>query len=134
MNKNTTVFSHTQRLFVIIVAFALGFALVACGGSQEKKDQPAEATAAEEETKGKLTHTYTIVDEQGRKSGTLTLDFHGGAVIRDEKGDIIGKFSSEKLSEETKQPAEATAEEAEQPAEATEVKPSEEPAKEQPAN
>ncbi len=44
------------------------------------------------EQKGSLSRKFAIVDEQGRKSGSLTLEFSGGAVLRDENGKVIGKF------------------------------------------
>ena len=39
------------------------------------------------------------MDEQGRNAGTLSLDFSGGAVLRDENGEVIGKFKPVKSSE-----------------------------------
>jgi len=137
MNTNTVISFSLLRRLGIVIGLAVFFSLVACGGTQEKKDQPAEATA--EEPKGKLSQTFTIVDEQGRKSGTLTVDFHGGAVLRNESGDIIGKFKPEAASEakpeeapSEAQPAEAASEA--QPAEAgSEVKPEEAPSEAQPA-
>jgi hypothetical protein len=85
----TTIFYSHRRLLGILAAFALGFALVACGGGkQKKKDQPAVE-------KGSLSRTFTLVDEKGHKSGTLTLDAMGGAEIRDADGKPIGKCTLE---------------------------------------
>jgi len=111
---NTEVFYSHRRFLVILAAFALGFALVACGGGkQKKKDQPAEE-------KGSLSRTYKLVDDQGRNSGTLTLDPVGGAELRDADGTLIRKFT-------TQTPAEV------QPkVEPAEVQPKVEPAEVQP--
>ena len=85
----TTIFYSHRRLLGILAAFALGFALVACGGGkQKKKDQPAEETVS-------LSRNFKLVDEQGRKAGTLTLDAMGGAEIRDVDGKLIGKCTLE---------------------------------------
>lgn len=116
MNMNTVISFSLLRRLGIVIGLAVFFSLVACGGSQEKKDQPAEASA--EEPKGKLSHTFTIVDEQGRKSGTLSLDFHGGGVLRNEKGEIIGKFKPEAPSEVKPKEAPPEAQPAEAPSEA----------------
>ncbi|MBW2173446.1 MAG: hypothetical protein JRF64_02140 [Deltaproteobacteria bacterium] len=78
----------------IVVILVVGFALVlGCAGPSKKAEQPAEQQAVEQ--KGSLSRTFTIVDEQGLKSGTLTLDPLGGALLRDENGTVIGKFKSE---------------------------------------
>ena len=102
-------YSH-RRLLGILAAFALGFVLVACGGGRQKKeDQPAVE-------KGSLTRTFQLVDEKGRKSGTLTLDPFGRAELRDADGKLIGKFTPER-------PVEAKPKE-----EPVEAEPKEEPA------
>jgi len=114
LGMNATIFYSHRRLLVILASFALGFALVACGGGKhKKKDQPAEE-------KGSLSRTYKLVDEQGRKSGTLTLDPMGGAELRDADGKLIKKFTPQT-------PAEAQAKE-----EPAEVQAKEEPAEPQP--
>lgn len=100
---NTSVFCSHRRFLFILAAFALGFALVACGGGKKKKD------VAEE--KGSLSRTYKIVDEQGRNSGTLTLDPAGGAELRDADGNLLRKFSPPGAPAEVK-PAEVKPEEA----------------------
>jgi hypothetical protein len=64
--------------------------MVGCGKFLNKKEQPAEKTATEQ--KGSLSRTFTVVDDQGRNAGTLTLDFSGGAVLRDANGKVIGTF------------------------------------------
>lgn len=114
MYRNIRTFLSRHRLLGIVTALAVGFTLVACGGGQQKKkDQPAEPT-------GSLKRTYTIVDEQGRKSGTLTLDPLGGAELRDVDGEVIGKFKSAAPAQD--QPA----------AVPSEAQPKEEPAEVQP--
>ncbi len=90
-----------RRLFGILAVLVLGFALVGCAGLSKKKEQPAEE-------KGTLSRTFTIVDDQGRNSGTLTLDPFGGAVLHDANGNTIGKFKSEGPSEA--QPSETPSE------------------------
>jgi len=65
----------------------------------------AEEPVAEQ--KGTLSRTFTIVDEQGRNAGSLSLDFSGGAVLRDENGKVIGNFKPVESSEA--QPSEAPA-------------------------
>jgi hypothetical protein len=101
---NTSVFSSHRRFLFMLTAFALGFALVACGGGNKKKDKAAEE-------KGSLSRTYKIVDEQGRNSGTLTLDPAGGAELRDADGNLLRKFSPPGAPAEVK-PAEVKPEEA----------------------
>jgi hypothetical protein len=101
---NSTVYFSLKRFFGMVAVFVLGLTLVACAGSSEKAEPPAEKAKppAEEqatEQKGSLSRTFTIVDEQGRKSGTLILEFGGGAVLHDESGKVIGTFRAEELSE-----------------------------------
>ena len=110
----TLIFSSHRRLLGILAAFALGFVLVACGGGRQRKgDQPTVE-------KGSLTRTFKLVDEKGRKSGTLTLDPFGRAELRDADGKLIGKFTPERPSEP--QPRE----------EPSEPQPKEEPVEDQP--
>ena len=104
---NTAVFFSHRRFLVILAAFALGFALVACGGGKQKK--------AEE--KGTLSRTYKLVDEQGRNSGTLTLDPTGGAELRDADGNLVKKFSSQTPAETQTKEAPAQTQTKEEPAE-----------------
>lgn len=81
----------------------LGLTLVACAGPSKQAKPPAEEPAIEQ--KGSLSRIFTIVDEQGRKSGTLTLEAGGDAVLRDENGKVIGKLRAEGSSEpETSEP------------------------------
>ena len=83
-----------MRFVGIVLILVVGFALVlGCAGLSKKAEQPAEEQAVEQ--KGSLYRTFKIVDEQGRKSGTLTMDPLGGAVLRDENGRVIGRFKSE---------------------------------------
>jgi hypothetical protein len=75
-----------QRFIIILALLALGFSLIACSGtSEQKSDTPPEGT-------GSLSRTFKIIDEKGRASGTLTIDPLGGVTLRDENGNIIGKF------------------------------------------
>lgn len=41
---------------------------------------------------GSLIRTYTLIDEQGRISGTLVISPLGGAELRDAKGNLVGKL------------------------------------------
>jgi hypothetical protein len=109
---NTTNFYSHHRLLGILAACVLGFALLACGGGkQKKKYQPAEE-------KGSLSRTYKLVDEQGRKSGTPTLDPMGGAELRDADGKLIKKFSPQTPAEVQPKEEPAEAQTKEEPAEA----------------
>ena len=99
MDKITTrVFSGCRSLCILAV-FAIGISLAACGGSQTKQ-----------EDKGSLSRTFSIMDEQGRNAGTLTIDPVGGAVLRDENGSVMGTFKTEspaKVEPAEEKPAEA---------------------------
>ena len=68
----------------------LGVALTGCGSSS-KKAEPVPAPVVEE--KGSLSRTFGVVDEQGRKSGTLVFTFGGNATLRDTDGTVIGVFT-----------------------------------------
>lgn len=109
---NNVVSLSGKRVFGIIIIFVLvfGLTLVGCGGFMKKKEQPVEKPAAEQ--KGSLSRTFTVMDDQGRNAGKLTLDFSGGAVLKDADGKVIGTFK---------------------PAESVEVQPSEAQSKPQPA-
>ena len=120
---NSTVSLSLKRFFGMVAVFVLGLTLVACAGPSKKAKPPAEEQATEQ--KGSLSRTFTIVDEQGRKSGTLTLEFGGGAVLRDENGRVIGKFRAEGSSEA--QPAVTPSE-----PEPSEAQPEAEPSEAQP--
>ena len=100
---NMTIFFTRKRFYVIVAVLVIGLILGGCAGSSKKKAQPPEEPVAEQ--KGTLSRTFTIVDEQGRKSGTLTLEAGGGAVLRDENGKVIGNFKPLESSEA--QPSEA---------------------------
>lgn len=85
MDTGTKFFSP-QRFIIVLALLALGFALIACSGtSEQKNDTPPEGT-------GSLSRTFTIIDEKGRESGTITIDPLGGVVLRDENGKVVGKF------------------------------------------
>jgi hypothetical protein len=113
-------FFPSSRFIIILAILSLGFALVACGGSSTKKDEKSA------ESTGSLTRTYKIVDENGLESGTLTMDPAGGIVLRDEKGEVIGKFTQDtptQTQQTETQPA-TQSEEAKPSAEGEEAKPS----------
>lgn len=100
---NMTIFFSRKRFYVIVAVLVIGLILGGCAGSSKKKEQPPKEPVAEQ--KGSLSRTFTIVDEHGRNAGTLSLDFSGGAVLRDEHGKVIGKFKPIESSEV--QPSEA---------------------------
>lgn len=108
---NNAVSFSGKRFFGAVIIFVLVFGLiiVGCGGFMKKKEQPAEKPAAEQ--KGSLSRTFTVIDDQGRNAGTLTVDFSGGAVLKDADGKVIGTFK---------------------PAESVEVQPSQAQSKPQP--
>ena len=94
---NMENFFTRKRFYVIVAVLAIGLTLGGCAGSSKKKAQPPEEPVIEQ--KGSLSRTFTITDEQGRNAGTLSLDFSGGAVLRDENGKVIGNFKPVESSE-----------------------------------
>ena len=90
-----------MRFFILILIVSLtSLSLVGCGGSSTKSAEPE---------KGSLLRTFSLVDDQGRVSGTLTLNPQGGAELRDIDGKVIGSFSSQ---QDVQAPAEKPVEEA----------------------
>jgi hypothetical protein len=75
---------HTQTLLPLLIALLLTTTLFACGGKSKK----------EEPQMGSFINTYTVMDAQGRKTGTLTLDPSGTAELKDIDGNVIGSYSS----------------------------------------
>lgn len=75
-----------MRRIAMLAAGAASLALLVagCGGSPEKKEEPT----------GSLQRKYTLMDEQGRKSGSLVINPLGGAELRDIDGKVIGVFKS----------------------------------------
>lgn len=47
---------------------------------------------------GSLIRTYTLIDEQGRTSGTLVIGPLGGAELRDADGNLVGKLKPQPSS------------------------------------
>ena len=106
---NIAVSFSLKRFFGMVAVFVFGLTLVACAGPSKTEKPPAEEQATEQ--KGSLSRTFTIVNEQGQKSGTLTLEFGGGAILHDESGKVIGEFkavSSEAQPSEAQSKPEAT--------------------------
>lgn len=92
MGMSVKVFS-SHRFIIVLAILAVVFALISCGGSSNKKeDKSAEKT-------GSLTRTYKIIDEEGRESGTLTMDPAGGIVLHDANGKIVGTFTQNKSAQ-----------------------------------
>jgi hypothetical protein len=73
----------------IMAVLFFGCALFGCAGSSKKTDE-VDPQAAEQ--KGSMSQTFTLVDEQGRKAGTLTLRPFGGAVLHDADGKVLKEF------------------------------------------
>jgi len=113
MDTGTKFFSP-HRFIIVLAILALGFALIACGGTSKKKSEPASSDDKSAESKGSLSRTFTIVDENGRASGTLTIDPVGGVLLRDENGAIVGKCRLDKSdqTQSTEAPPAAQSEEA----------------------
>lgn len=80
-----------QMVVGILTVLMIVSAVVGCAGSSKEDKQAAQTPEAEQ--KGSLSRTFTLVDEQERKSGTLIMHPSGGAELRDENGQVIGKFS-----------------------------------------
>ena len=91
------IFFLRKRFYAIVAVLVIGLILGGCAGSSKKKAQPPKETVTEQ--KGTLSRTFTVMDEQGRNAGTLSMDFSGGAVLRDENGKVIGKFKPIESSE-----------------------------------
>jgi len=78
---------HTQKFLLLLIALLLSTILVACGGLAKKEEPPPAAPET-----GSFITTYTVMDEQGRKTGTLVLDPRGTAELKDLEGNVIGSF------------------------------------------
>jgi hypothetical protein len=87
MNTKT----HTRKTLLLFVALLLCTILAACGGKSKKEEPPPPPPAAET---GSFITTYTVMDAQGRKTGTLTLDPRGTAELKDVEGNVIGSYTS----------------------------------------
>jgi hypothetical protein len=117
MNMNTTFFSK-QRFLILLALAAFGLVFMACGSTSEKKSAaPAEET-------GSLSRTFKIIDENGRESGTLTIEPGGGVILRDENNNVVGKFKQDTAaqSQPTETEPAATSEETKSEDQAAEAK------------
>ncbi|MEJ2691147.1 MAG: hypothetical protein P8130_14640 [Deltaproteobacteria bacterium] len=96
MKTKKGILFFMKQSVLLLGAFIVGISFVACGGGSKnmKAEEPAAAAPAAE-VKGSLSQSFTIVDQQGRKSGTLVIDPFGGALLLDENGKVLGKFKSE---------------------------------------
>ncbi len=71
------------RSFLIILgAISLAIVLSSCSSSKSAEPQT-----------GTLLRTFTLVDEQGQKSGTLVFNPLGSAELRDVNGTLIGTLA-----------------------------------------
>jgi hypothetical protein len=109
---NDTSFFKGKTVVGIVAMLVIVLAVAGCGRSSKKDKQASKE--AESEQKGSLSRTFFLVDEQGRKSGTLVMHPSGNAELRDENDQVIGKFTFSGTTAE--QPA-VTASEAEPGAE-----------------
>lgn len=80
---------HTKTVLSLLTALLLSTTLVACGGLSKKEEPPPAAPET-----GSFITTYTVMDAQGRKTGTLILDPRGTAELKDVEGNVIGSFTS----------------------------------------
>ena len=87
---------HPKKLLTLMIALAICVSMIACGGRSTKKAPPPPET-------GSFINTYTVLDAQGRKTGTLSIDPRGTAELRDTEGNLIGSFTSK--AEPAGQPA-----------------------------
>jgi hypothetical protein len=88
---NGTSFFKGKTVFGIVAILVIVLAFAGCAGSSKKDKQAAKE--ADSEQKGSLSRTFFLVDEQGRKSGTLVMHPSGNAELRDENDQVIGKFT-----------------------------------------
>ena len=76
----------TPLILTVTAIFALGVLLAGCGGKSSKKETGGEQL-------GSLKREFTLVDEQGRKSGRLIIGPSGVAELKDANGESLGTFS-----------------------------------------
>lgn len=81
---------HYLRFVGLVTVLFLVCTQFGCAGSSKKAQPESETQAAEQ--KGSMTQTFKLVDEQGRKAGTLTVNPFGGAVLRDSDGAVLKEF------------------------------------------
>ncbi len=98
---------HTKKLLTLMIALVMSTTMVACGGKSKKEEPPPPAPEI-----GSFISTYTVMDAQGRKTGTLTLDPRGTAELRDTQGNLIGAFTSKTAPAMEEAPAAEEKEEA----------------------
>jgi len=98
---------HAKTLLSLLTALLLCTTLVACGGKSKKEEPPPPPPAPET---GSFITTYTVMDAQGRKTGTLTLDPRGIAELKDLEGNVIGSYTSKAPAPMEEAPMEEKAE------------------------
>jgi len=84
-----------KKILCLAAACAFCLTLTACAGKSTNETAPEKEPVAEQ--KGSMARTFTLIDELGRKSGTLVFDPLGGATLRDENDKVIGKFKAETI-------------------------------------
>ncbi len=71
---------------IVTAIFAISALLAGCGGKSSKKESEGEQL-------GSLKREFTLLDEQGRKSGLLIIGPSGAAELKDAKGETMATFS-----------------------------------------
>jgi hypothetical protein len=79
-----------RKLILMVIVLFVALSIAGCGGTS-KEPEVAQ--------KGTLNRTFTLIDDSGRESGTLTLNAMGGSELRDADGNLIGTFTSGTASE-----------------------------------
>jgi len=90
MTDHKSSLLRSWKTVLFLGALSLTATLTACGGNSSQPK--VEEKAPVEEVKGSLSRSFSLVDEMGRKSGTLTIDALGGATLYDANDKVIGRF------------------------------------------
>ncbi len=78
--------NKTAAILIVTAIFAMSALFIGCGGKSSKKESDGEDL-------GSLKREFTLLDEQGRKSGHLIIGPSGAAELKDAKGEIMATFS-----------------------------------------
>ena len=91
-----------RSLALMVVVLFASLSLTGCGSK-------TTSTEPEKVETGSLMRSYKLIDDQGRESGTLTINPVGGAELRDIDGKVIGSFApvGAAPSPEVKKPVES---------------------------
>ena len=99
----------TALILIVTAIFTMSALFVGCGGKSSKKESEGEEL-------GSLKREFTLVDEQGRKSGQLIIGPSGAAELKDANGETMATFSlsGSQSPSAAEKPAEAAPEKAEE--------------------